>query len=117
MDKILSKINTTKSYINTMIRLADKDASYKMLDKIHYLVNEKLGIKSDLISVSESGLSNHVSYCACCGEYLHHNNMYREAWYINIENKNYLIHHTPWIYDTDDNDLDEYCIGCEREIH
>lgn len=117
MEKILNKINTIEGYINHMTRLANIDASYKMLDKLHYLVNEKLNIKSDLVSILVTELSNYVSYCACCGKYLHHNNRYREEWYLNIDNKNYLIHRTPWIDDIDD-DLDEYCIDCEqREIH
>ena len=117
LEEVLKGIVDIKSYINIVREVAEATNNYRLVDKIHYLVNEKLGIDSNFYALSETGLSNHVTYCAQCGEYLHHNNMFRDVWYIQVEDDEFrlcwLIHFTPW--EEDDEWEEELCINCERD--
>ena len=90
LTKMLEKIYDEKSYIKTMKCLAAIGVSYRALDKLHYLVNEKLGICSEFGEISHYAGGAAVR-CPKCGHYICNENWQCAELLLVIDGDRYLL--------------------------
>lgn len=90
LEKILKKIYDEKSYIKEMKILAAIGVSYRMLDKLHYLVNEKLDIYSQFGEISHYAGGSAVR-CPKCGHYICNENWQCGELMLVIDGDSYLL--------------------------
>lgn len=88
--KMMEKIYDEKSYIKAMKRLAAIGVSYRFLDKLHYLVNEKLDICSQFGEISHYAGGSAVR-CPKCGNYICNENWQCAELILDIDSDQYLL--------------------------
>lgn len=71
LETLVAQTTSIKAYVHNMRKLANQNASFKLLDKFHYLVNEKLGINSCLDSKAWQSVHD-ATFCPHCGNYVGH---------------------------------------------
>lgn len=90
LTKMLEKIYDEKSYIKTMKRLAAIGVSYRALDKLHYLVNDKLHLSSLFGEISHYAGGAAVR-CPKCGHYICNENWQCAELILDIDSDQYLL--------------------------
>lgn len=81
LERELKKIKGKKTYLRAMRKLAHEGAPYQVLDKLHYMVEEKLELGSGFYSRGHSFLGGTI-YCPHCGKYEGEKQYQHDYWYV-----------------------------------
>lgn len=87
LEKLLEKATSKNSYVACMEELSTQGASFKCLDKFHYMCNEKLGMDANFFAEQRQSVGEAV-YCPECGNYLGHPVYCVDDWLLVFTHKN-----------------------------